>query len=621
MRRNSFFGQVLTAVARSTPATNPVNDLTTDTRTARPASQLLTAIARATPAFTPGAQTLDAKLKASPQPGPATRMPHAAPDAGSAEDVIDFGRTIRSARQRQSYRRALVVALAAFAIPVIVASAFIVKASLRPGANTSPVGPVSPSPSHSSSPKASASALMTALILANESKGAKGLLPPSTCKQDTRTHVTCTAPATGITAADFQTYPSLTALYAAYTAKVSSLNSGQFKQNFSNCGPQVTYGEVGWTHQLTQTTSYTVAQMATGLVKDDQAAGRVFCNDTQGLEYMVWTQDDGNMLGYVSGPVHTDVWNWWVPVHNNLGLKTGAQPGWELSGNSLYATQQVGAAVDSNGRIWVAGGLTDAQDATAKTEYYDPTTGTWTPGPNLPVPLHHAMMVSYQNTVWVIGGFEPRGSVIIGVASARVFRLNQNQTGWVEAPSLHHARGAGAAAVVGNKIVVVGGRNAGTSPAEVVPTEVFDGTSWKDAAGIPVPGDHLAAASDGTYLYTVGGRRLEASSNTAAVQRFDPVANRWVQLKAAPGKVSDAGAAIVGGRLIVAGGESIGTVFGTVWAYDLASGTWSSLPNLAAPRHGLAVAAIGGTLYAIDGASQPGHNGSTPTLQTLIFTN
>ena len=173
--------------------------------------------------------------------------------------------------------------------------------------------------------------------------------------------------------------------------------------------------------------------------------------------------------------------------------------------------------------------------------------------------------------------------------------------------------------MVGNKIVVVGGRTAGTSPAEVIPTEIFDGASWHDAAGIPVPGDHLAAASDGTYLYAVGGRRLEASSNTAAVQRFDPAANRWIQLKDAPGKVSDAGAAFIGGRIIVAGGESIGTVFSTVWAYDPATSTWSSLPNLAAPRHGLALVAIGSTLYAIDGASLTGHNASTPTLQTLTF--
>ena len=229
--------------------------------------------------------------------------------------------------------------------------------------------------------------------------------------------------------------------------------------------------------------------------------------------------------------------------------------------------------------------------------------------------------MAYHNTVWVIGGFEPQGSTIEGVASARVLYLNQAQTAWVEGPELHHARAAGAAAVVGNKIVVAGGRTVGTPPQEVAPTEVFDGTSWHDAAPIPVPGDHLAAASDGTYLYVVGGRRLEPAANTAAVQRFDPAADRWVQLPAAPGKVSDAGAAIVGGRLIVVGGESAGAVFSTVWSYDLASSTWTSLPDLAAPRHGLAVAVIGSTLYAIDGASQTGHNASTPTVQILAFHN
>jgi N-acetylneuraminic acid mutarotase len=468
---------------------------------------------------------------------------------------------------------------------------------------------------------ASPGALMKALILANKSSEVTGMLPPSTCQQDTPTHVTCTAPAAGITAAVFQTYPSLTALYAAYTAKVSSLNSGQFKQNFKDCEFQSPYGEVSWNTKRHHNLAYTVDQMMTaGRVTDDQAAGRVFCNYANGLEYMVWTQDDGHLMGYVSGPVHGDVWNWWVPVHHHIALKTVAQPGWELSSDSLYATQQVGAAV-LGVRIWVAGGLTGAEDATAKTEYYDPRVGKWGAGPDLPVQLHHAMMVSYQNTVWVIGGFEPRGSEIIGAASARVLHLNQAHTAWVDGPALHHARGAGAAAVVGNKIVVAGGRTAGTPPAEVIPTEIFDGTSWHDAAGIPVPGDHLAAVSDGTYLYTVGGRRLEAASNTAAVQRFDPAANRWVQLPAAPGKVSDAGAAIVGGRLIVVGGESTGTVFNTAWAYDLASSTWSSLPHLAAPRHGLAVAAIGNTLYAIDGASQTGHNASTPTVQTLTFQN
>jgi serine/threonine protein kinase len=169
-------------------------------------------------------------------------------------------------------------------------------------------------------PKPTAGPLMTALALTNKSGDATGQLPPSSCKQDNPTHVTCTAPAAGISGVVFQTYPSLKALYAAYTAKVRAVNSNQFRQNFNDCGSEATFGEVGWNHLFKHTRNYTVAQMTMGTVRDDQAAGRVFCNYTQGLEYMVWTQNDGHLMGYVAGPVHTDVWDWWVAVHHNIGI-------------------------------------------------------------------------------------------------------------------------------------------------------------------------------------------------------------------------------------------------------------------------------------------------------------
>ena len=164
------------------------------------------------------------------------------------------------------------------------------------------------------------SELMKALIVTNQSADAKGQLPPSTCKQDKSNEVTCTAPVVGISGVVFQTYPNLTALYAAYMAKVASLNSGQFKQNFNDCESENTYGEVAWNHLFQHPKNYTVDQMTMSGFTDDKAAGRVFCNYTQGLEYMVWTQNDGHVLGVVAGPVHGDVWNWWVAVHHNIGL-------------------------------------------------------------------------------------------------------------------------------------------------------------------------------------------------------------------------------------------------------------------------------------------------------------
>ncbi len=184
----------------------------------------------------------------------------------------------------------------------------------RAGASTMPS--MSPKPK----PKPATSALMNAIILTNKSAHAQGLLPPSTCKQASATHVTCTAPAAGISGVVFQTYPDQKALYAAYTAEVSSLNAGTFRQDFADCGSQATYGEVGWNHLYQHTRKYAVDQMTMGMVTDDQAAGRVFCNFTQGLEYMVWTNNDSHLMGYVAGAVHADVWNWWVAVHHDLSL-------------------------------------------------------------------------------------------------------------------------------------------------------------------------------------------------------------------------------------------------------------------------------------------------------------
>ena len=147
--------------------------------------------------------------------------------------------------------------------------------------------------------------------------------------------VTCTAPAPGIDEVEFHTYPNLTALYNAYMAEVAShSSSGQFKQNYNDCEQEQTVGEVGWNHQFHHMTTYTVAEMSAGKVTDDQAAGRVFCNFTQGLEYMVWTQDDGHVMGIVAGAPHENVWAWWVAIHHNIPLGGSPMMNMPMPGSS-----------------------------------------------------------------------------------------------------------------------------------------------------------------------------------------------------------------------------------------------------------------------------------------------
>jgi non-specific serine/threonine protein kinase len=174
--------------------------------------------------------------------------------------------------------------------------------------------------------------------------------------------------------------------------------------------------------------------------------------------------------------------------------------------------------------------------------------------------------------------------------------------------------------VVGNEIVVVGGRT-GNPEQLVTQTEIYDGTGWRDAADIPMPGDHLAVTADSNYLYAVGGREFTAGSNVNVVQRYDPKADRWTILTPTPQPVSGAGAAIVDGRLIVVGSEGVTTVSGTVQAYDLTTpnATWTTLPALDPGRHGLGVTAIGNTLYAVGGATKAGHTASTNLVAALRF--
>jgi hypothetical protein len=293
--------------------------------------------------------------------------------------------------------------------------------------------------------------------------------------------------------------------------------------------------------------------------------------------------------------------------------------GWLPRHAAPVAVQQVNATV-LDGRVWVAGGVTSSGEATASTQFYDPAINSWDQGPPLPEPLNHAMLVTYHDQLVVIGGFHGRGHDLLAETSARMLLLDNKTGKWVDGPPLGHPRGAGGAAVVGDKIVVVGGRT-GNPEQLVTQTEVYDGTSWRDAPDIPVPGDHLAVTADSSYLYAVGGRKFSASSNSDAVQRYDPQASRWTILTPTPQPVGGAGVTVVRGQLIVVGGEKPTSVSTTVQAYDLAApnATWTTLASLDPGRHGLGVTAIGNTLYAVGGATKPGHTASTNLVAALRF--
>jgi serine/threonine-protein kinase PknK len=262
-----------------------------------------------------------------------------------------------------------------------------------------------------------------------------------------------------------------------------------------------------------------------------------------------------------------------------------------------------------HGKIWILGGLHEGV-ALQTVESYDPVTGAWQTQPPLPIPLHHAMAATYRGEVVVLGG----SSGDLTQSSNKVFALRGGS--WVELPSLTHARAAAAAAVVGDKLVVAGGQSA----KQLVPqTEVFDGNAWHDAANIPTPREHLAAVSDGTYVYTVGGRLLSSDKNSAALERFDPQSRSWTTLAPMPTPRGSFGATFIDGRILAIGGEEPTRVLGVAEMYDIAGGSWTTLPPLPTPRHAEVVATVGNTVYCIGGANRPTHEGPVATVEALDF--
>jgi hypothetical protein len=222
------------------------------------------------------------------------------------------------------------------------------------------------------------------------------------------------------------------------------------------------------------------------------------------------------------------------------------------------------------------------------------------------------MVVTYKGEMIVIGGWIPKGSDPSAEVSGRVFALRAGR--WVRLPSLKRPRAAAAAAVVGDRIVVLGGQ---ADSRLVDTTEVFDGKQWSNGANLPTPREHLAAASDGHFVYAVGGRALSPDKNSPALERYEPATDHWQRLPDMPTARGGLGAAIADGHLFALGGESPTGVLGEVESYSLASKAWSTAPSMRTPRHGIAVAAIDHSLYSLGGAPRPGHASASATAEAL----
>ena len=142
------------------------------------------------------------------------------------------------------------------------------------------------------------------------------------------------------------------------------------------------------------------------------------------------------------------------------------------------------------------------------------------------------------------------------------------------------------------------------------PATAQDTTKWVWGAARPVPEarSEVSVATDGRYVYLLGGfaAALSSPDRPAAptdVLRYDPAADVWDQIAAVPEGVNHAGLVAFDGRLFVIGGYRAATFNPTaaMRILNLTTGEWTSGASLPTARGALAVAVLDGHVHAVGG--------------------
>lgn len=171
---------------------------------------------------------------------------------------------------------------------------------------------------------------------------------------------------------------------------------------------------------------------------------------------------------------------------------------------------------------------------------------------------------------------------------------------WQGLAPMAQARTEAAYALAGNDVYVIGGFVVGLTNSSSV--EVYDTArdAWREGPPIPVAVNHAMAASWKGEVYHAGGYLavVYGATNTFLVLRD----GAWTPLAPMPETRAAAGMVAHQGRLYVIGGfTQQGTLARTTLVYDVAAGTWSTLPGLPTPREHLTVVGDGRYFYAVGG--------------------
>lgn len=337
-----------------------------------------------------------------------------------------------------------------------------------------------------------------------------------------------------------------------------------------------------------------------------------------GVYVLQLSSDDGDLLGNDSITVtvnSTPV----VPGGSNINASNTWQNVSTSNGSKPQARHEAGAVAFQN-QLYLMGGRSKRQ-----VNRYNPSNNRWE---NLGTPsqeFSHFQPVVYGGKIYVLGSLDccfPSESVIAGI---KIF--NPSTKTWSQGASLpqNRRRGSAGTVVYDNKIYMVGGSTNGHDGGMVNWFDEYNpaNNTWRTLPNAPNQRDHFTAAMVGSKLVAAGGRKTDHpntfSNLVAGVDIYNFDTGNWQS--GAPIKTKRAGAMTVsyGEEIIVIGGESDRGVpaLATVEAYNVNTNKWRSLNSLRTPRHSGGAAIIDGAIHVVSGNTTTGGGNETQSHERL----
>lgn len=284
-------------------------------------------------------------------------------------------------------------------------------------------------------------------------------------------------------------------------------------------------------------------------------------------------------------------------------------------GPSLRTARQEVAAVLLGDRLIVVGGF--ARDATSLASVEalhvggDTSSEAWEDLPPMPVGVHHPAAAVVGGRLIVVGGYVAAGALSGPTDAVQIFDAATDS--WSLGTPLPTPRGGLAAVAWDERVWVVGGAgdHATGDGGAVAELLVYDPDvdAWERRAPMPTARDHLAFVVTGDRLHALGGRDGRAFTLDAH-EVYDPRSDAWSVAPPVPTGRSGHAAVAGDGCIVVLGGEGHRArrdgLFTAVEAFELSTGTWRSLRPMPRPRHGMGAVHVDDTVWVVGGGDVAG---------------